>query len=106
MLLCLTGVMVVVAVKAKDRPPVTASSAPTPVSPPEVSVALAAPPVASSPAPAAVSAGPAMASVSSDPTASRPPADARRPALPPVKPNNPEHPGKKPPPAATVDLGI
>jgi serine/threonine-protein kinase len=105
-LLCLTGVMVVVAVKAKDRPPVTASSAPTPVSPPEVSVALAAPPVASSPAPAAVSAGPAMASVSSDPTASRPPADARRPALPPVKPNNPEHPGKKPPPAATVDLGI
>jgi serine/threonine-protein kinase len=104
-LLCLTGVMVAVAVRAKDRPVATASSAPTAVSPPEVSVAVVAPPVASSPAPAAVSAGPAVASVSSEPTASRPPAEMRRPAIAPGK-ANPEHPAKKPPPAATVDLGI
>jgi serine/threonine-protein kinase len=105
LLLCLTGVMVVVAVKAKERPAATASSAPTAVAPPEVSVVLASPPVAPSPPLATVSAGPPGASASSEPTASRPPVETRRPAILPGKPN-PEHPAKKPPPAATVDLGI
>ncbi len=111
-LLCLVGVVAIVAVRAKGRPARAASSVAIPVS----SQVAVLPPVASSPAPVVLPAEAAVASASasasSEPSASRPPVDAKRPGaaagaagVPAARPSS-ERPAKKPPPAATVDLGI
>jgi serine/threonine-protein kinase len=106
-LLCLLGVVAVVAGKAKDRPAAAASSAPVPVSfPPAVALpsALAASPAASSPAPVSPPAE-LVASASSEPSAGRaPPAPGPAAVRLPAKTNPPAK--RSPGSAATVDLGF